>query len=217
MLITRVFATPDDAHAAVGELKAAGFTDAAIRVEPAATGQPGTLVPTPVPTMVSVDAPFGTGAPVTRIFAIRRAGETAAPPIVEPAPAPPPPDAEAAPLSTAMGWRLLLDDPTPLATFLGISTLSPRAPSRTWLLNMAAPLSSLLSLKVLWEKPAPLSSLTHGTVLLNDPAPLSSLTRGTVLLNNPAPLSTSIRAPTLWHRAAPLSSLIGLPLLLRKR
>lgn len=92
----------------------------------------------------------------------------------------------------------------------------------------AAPLSSKLGYRVLWDNPTPLSSYfgwpllskrqrpqsTLGLPLLSDTAaPLSSWTRLPTLSSNAAPLSSLTKAPVLSPQPTPLSSAAKVPVL----
>lgn len=100
---------------------------------------------------------------------------------------PPRPYHEGAPLSSALGWPLLLDDPTPFSNFIGFEALTKGAASISkalglpLLLNCAAPFSQLLGLPTRSKNAAPFSKLLGLPVLSNNPTPFSSALKLKVL------------------------------------
>lgn len=124
---------------------------------------------------------------------------------------------DAAPLSNAFGWKILIDEPAPLSKFFGLPVLSSKQNSSTVLNSNPAPLSSAVGLPTLSGKAAPLSS-TFGIATLSDnPAPLSKATGFKTLTDEPAPLSKKLGWKTLSSEPAPLSKMFGLPVLTEKQ
>ena len=129
----------------------------------------------------------------------------------------------AAPLSSALGWKVLSSDPTPLSTWLKWRTLKPEPGASRVLEGIrkqssdAAPLSNKLGMSVLSPKAAPLSERFGWRVLLDNPAPLSTWRNWRVLSDNPAPLSNWRGWRLLSDNPTPLSSLLGWPTLLNKK
>ena len=115
------------------------------------------------------------------------------------------------PLSSKFGWRVLLDDPTPLSSRLGWKTLSSNQTSSTTLTSDPAPLSNLFGWKLLSDNPAPLSSWAGWRIISDDPAPLSRKFGWRVLSDNQGPKASLSDNPT------PLSSTLGLPVLSKDR
>jgi hypothetical protein len=126
-------------------------------------------------------------------------------------------DDDPAPLSRALGWKLLIDDPAPLSRFFGLPVLSSKQNSSTALSNNPAPLSSTVGLPTLSGKAAPLSGAFGIPTLSGNPAPLSKATGLKTLSNEPAPLSQKLGWKTLSSEPAPLSKLLGLPVLTEKQ
>ena len=102
----------------------------------------------------------------------------------------------AAPLSSALGMKVLSSDPTPLSSWLKWRTLMPELRSSPALEGIrkrsgdAAPLSNKLGMSVLSAKAAPLSARFGWRVLSDNPAPLSTWRGWRLLSNNPTPLSS---------------------------
>lgn len=117
------------------------------------------------------------------------------------------------PLSSKFGWQVLLDNPTPLSSWLGWRTLTDNQTSRTTLSSDPAPLSNLLGWKLLTDNPAPLSSRAGWRIISDEPAPLSKKFGWRVLsedqtakasvIHNPAPLSSALGLPVLSGESAP--------------
>jgi hypothetical protein len=122
-----------------------------------------------------------------------------------------------APLSSALGWKLLIHEPAPLSKFFGLPVLSSKQNSSTALNNNPAPLSSAIGLPTLSSKAAPLSSTLGLATLSENPAPFSKATGLKTLSNDPAPLSSKLGWKTLSSEPAPLSKLLGLPVLTEKQ
>jgi hypothetical protein len=167
MLVSRIFATNEDAVAAAGELKAAGFRDAVVSVidKTAAEVTAATLVQKGVSearaesyaaevsqgkTLVLVEAPVGAGPTAKTILERSRPGDTGEP-VAEYEIAPPKAATrgvatrgattttsgtaasitdDPAPLSKRAGWRLLLDNPTPLSSWLNLPVLTGEKPAQ---------------------------------------------------------------------------------------
>ena len=126
-----------------------------------------------------------------------------------------PPD-PAAPLSSKMGWRVLLDDPAPLSRALRLPLLTRRQGPRradVTLVDDPAPFSRAIKQPVLTERPTILSSRFGWRVLLGDPAPLSRRTGMPVLSKEQSPPPARMGLPLLSDNPAPLSSLLGLRVL----
>ena len=240
--ISRLYTDPANAEAAIADLKQAGFdhdlihhvtpghdpdeTRAAIlragnfglhaRHFAERLGQGDTLV--------SFQAPFGRAALATRI--LERHGP-AKNDLGEQGYDHPPRD-PAAPLSSALGWNVLLHDPAPLSALLGLKVLSNDKPipkRTTKLIDDPAPLSHAINAPLLTERPAILSDRAGWPVLSENPAPLSNklgwqtLTREqtpparrfglSLISNDPAPFSRLLGLKLLSNDPAPLSHLLG--------
>ncbi len=110
---------------------------------------------------------------------------------------------ESLPTSGLMGG-LLSDNPAPLSSRFGMSTLT----------DNPAPLSSKVGMSTLTDNPAPLSSKVGMGVLKDNPAPLSDKAGIDVLTSErPAQKTSSFGLPLLSNNPAPVSSLFGWPLL----
>jgi hypothetical protein len=112
----------------------------------------------------------------------------------------------ATPLSDALGWRVLSNDPTPFSDAWGFNVLSSRRSALSrWFAELT---SSRFSLSSKFGLP----------LLSRDPAPLSSRF-GLALKTGQTGQrwTTSMGLPLLTSGAAPLSSKLGLPVLSRRR
>lgn len=228
--ISRIYASRQNADAAVAGLLKAGFADSAIDLV-ALSDEPGADVAAQIAaggvadthvdalaeavrrgeTLVSIRAQFGTGALATRTLQRHRPTQIELP---DKGYAQQPGD-PAAPLSAALGWPLLSRDPAPLSSAFGLSVLTKSRPME----RGGSPRP---------DNPAPFSRMIGQPVLTNTPAPLSSATGARVLWDDPAPLSERLHVPVLTgqsksavragmgqpDRPAPFSGLFGLKLLL---
>ncbi len=180
--------------------------------------------------LVLVEPPFGFGKAVTAILDRHHPVEVNLPEVQYPYSSARTWD-PAAPLSSWMGWRVLLDDPAPLSNYLKRPVLKPEPASSPTLArirqrsNDPAPLSAKIGMSALDDNPTPLSTKIGWRVLLDKAAPLSErlgwrLLSDTaaplserfgwrLLLNNPAPLSSWLGWRTLSDNPAPLSSWLG--------
>jgi hypothetical protein len=95
--------------------------------------------------------------------------------------------AAATPLSSKLGWPVLLNDPAPLSSYFNWSMLVERA----------SPLSNWLKWPVLLDNAAPFSKWLNRPVLSDKASPFSDWLKWPVLLNNPTPLSTKLGVRTL--------------------
>ena len=135
-------------------------------------------------TLLSVAAYFGKAAMVTAVLDKHGPAETGlAEQGYEKVPADP-----AAPLSSYLGWRVLLDDPAPLSKALRLPTLTRQRTRRR-----------------------------PDAALADNPAPFSRAIKQPVLTNRPAILSARFGWRVLWDNAAPLSRRIGMPVLSREQ
>jgi hypothetical protein len=176
MSISRLFATEADADAAVRDLEEAGFWTTGITVlRPGAGAMTAAELSAHGVTedhaehyaehyatqvaagaaVVIVDPPFGWAVRATQILARPRTGD--AEPVEVSDTATVSWDG-AAPLSDALGLRVLSGNAAPLSSLLGIPTL----------IRNATPLSSALGLKVLSANPAPLSSAVGAPTLTKE-------------------------------------------------
>jgi hypothetical protein len=201
--ISRIYQLRADADAAATELRTTGFADDDINlVSPSETSdeeilaaiQRGGVVATYADaylvgikrgeTLISVQAAFGCAALVTTILEKHRPVDTGlGDQGYEKKPQDP-----AAPLSSALGWTVLLHNPTPLSSWLRLPVLSAHRPAKSRpsaLAGNAAPFSKASKLPVLTHRPAILSSLFGWKLLSNDPAPLSRLLGWRVLSSDP--------------------------------
>jgi hypothetical protein len=228
--ISRLYSSHENAEAAAAELKKDGFSDVhvvgpagdeaddAVEASVMAAGVPKAHAKAYADglrrgeTLVTVFAPFGYATAAAGILAGFSPTETELP------------DAgyevrevdEATPLSSWLGWRVLLHNPAPLSSWLGWRTLSAdQGPTkRTPVLpDDPAPLSKRLGWSVLSPDAAPLSKRFGWSVLSPDPAPLSKRFGWSVLSNEPAPLSKRLGWSVLSDNPAPLSTRLGWRLL----
>jgi hypothetical protein len=220
--ISRLYSSPDSAADAMAELRSGGFADDAIHLVAPVSHQP-TDAETPddgivasilaggVPTahaptyadgirrgetLVSVRAPFGFAKKAIEILTRFGPVETDLPDDGYEMP----PRDPAAPLSSAWGWPVLSNNPTPLSSLLRLPTLCGRR-------SRPKPDHELI------DDPAPFSKRIGMQVLLDNPAILSRRFGWRLLWDNPTPLSTRLGWPALSRERGPLSSQLGLKLL----
>jgi hypothetical protein len=241
--ICRSYQVRENAEAAAAELRKAGFDGRDVNVV-APDGAPdeeiiarireGGVAATQADayaerikhgeTLVSILAAFGYAVLATDILEKHGPADTGIPEQgYEKTPSDP-----AAPLSSALGWKVLSDDPAPLSSALRLPTLFTRRQRRkpdSELVDDPAPLSKAVNMPVLSDRPAILSSRLGWRVLWDDPAPLSKrlglavlskeqklppARAGVRLLSdNPAPLSSRVGWKLLLNDPAPLSRLLG--------
>jgi hypothetical protein len=239
--ISRLYATRTSAMAAVEDLKTGGFGDDAINVvapppPPATDAAPvetpddtieASILQAGVPaahapiyaegvrrgeTLVSVRAPFGFATRATDILAQHSPTETSLPDDGYERPKGDP----ATPLSSAMGWKVLSDNPTPLSSFLGWATLSTRRSAPipdSELVDDPAPFSKRIGMEVLSGKPAILSGHFGWRLLSDNPTPLSTRLGWPVLAKDQNPPPARFGYPLLSDDPAPLSKRFGWRLL----
>ena len=239
-IISRIYEVRENADAAAADLRKAGFDGRDINLV-ASTGanlagpaeapaddvtariKQGGVVGTHVDTyadrigrgetLVSVVAHFGYAAMATAILEKHGPADTGLP---EQGYEKTPPD-PAAPLSSALGWRVLLDDPAPLSSALRLPLLFTRRPRRksgAELVDDPAPFSRAVKRPVLTDRPTILSSRFGWRVLWGGPAPLSARLGVPVLSKEQKLPRARFGLPLLSDHPAPLSSLLGLRLLL---
>ncbi len=213
--ISRFYQARENADAAATELRQAGFADHTINVlaptkapdeEVLASIRRGGVAATHAEvfaegikrgeTLVSVQPLFGWALTATAI--LQRHGPTDTG-LAEQNPEDVPPD-PATPLSSALGWTVLLHDPAPLSSWLKWPVLSTRRSPRKPDAELA-------------DNPAPFSKMIHSPVLTERPTILSSRARWRVLLDNPAPLSARLKWPILSKEQRPPPVRLGLRLL----
>jgi hypothetical protein len=125
----------------------------------------------------------------------------------------------AAPLSSALGLRVLSSDPAPLSRYFNWRTTKPQPATSQTLEQIrrqsddAAPLSAKIGMKVLSDNPTPLSTQFGMTVQSDNPAPLSTKLGWRVLSEPKPPLSEEARQRVLMDNPAPLSNWLGWRLL----
>ena len=197
MPISRLFHSAEDAQSAIADLRKFSYGKVGVNTHPESGG-----------TMVVADPPFGAAARVIQILQRPRPGDTGPVNITDSAAAAydTPEHARhqrAAPLSSALGWRLLSHNAAPLSKWFGLPLLSRNQRSGTKLLARAGVLSGPIGLPMLSK------SQRSKTKLLNDAAPLSSKTGMPILSRNAAPLSRLLGLPVLSNNDAPLSRAIG--------
>lgn len=121
----------------------------------------------------------------------------------------------AAPLSSALGWKVLSSDPTPLSNYLKWAVLKPQPATSPTLERVraqsgdAAPFSRKIGMAVLSDNPAPLSTKLGWSLLSGKAAPLSEKLGWRVLSDDPAPLSRKLGWGLLSSKVAPLSDRLG--------
>jgi hypothetical protein len=122
---------------------------------------------------------------------------------------------DATPFSRWFGWRVLLKDPTPFSTWLGWRVLSEKqSPSvAIKLSDNPAPLSSALGLSTLSASPAPFSLRAGWRLLVSNPAPLSTRMGWNTLSSKKFALGDV----KLSDDPAPFSRLFGFPVLTKKQ
>ena len=224
MPISRHYPSAEDAERAAAELRRAGYDHVTAAPDTGAGG-----------TRLTVDAAFGTGALAVEIMDRfhpdqaghaeishwtgahlhahhdAHAGEYGTG------------DDNAAPLSAALGWKVLSHDPAPLSSALGWRTLSARQSPGDMshgfptLSHKAAPLSAMFGLPTLARAAAPLSSMLGLPTLSGKAAPLSGAAGVKTLSDDAAPLSRAVGMKTLSDNPAPLSSALGLPVLTKRQ
>ena len=241
--ISRIYKAREDADAAAAELRRAGFDGRDINVvapgeapdeevlarirEGGVTGTHAEVYAGRIKqgeTLVSILAAFGYALLAIDILE-KHGPEDTGLPEQEYEKTPPDP---AAPLSSALGWKVLSHDPAPLSSALGLPLLLTRRRRRKpdlELVDNPAPLSKAVNMPVLTDRPAILSSRFRWRVLWDDAAPLSRrlglpvlskeqkpppARAGVALLSdNPAPLSSRVGWRLLLNDPAPLSRLLG--------
>jgi hypothetical protein len=230
-LIVRMYQTKDRARDAVTKLKDAGFRDDSIlELTPGSAQSVASAILAGQMmghragfyaervrngrSLVAIDAPFGKGQLATEIM-------DGCGPVDQDLKVPE--DTvrtkwgKAAPLSEALGLRVLLrDQPSPLSDALRIRTKARREYYLTSELasRNPAPLSSMLGLRVLSRDPTPLSSMLNLPVLSRWAKKSSSF--GVKLLSrDPAPLSSALGIRTLSRDPTPLSSAVDMDVLAR--
>ncbi len=245
--ISRIYQVRENADAAATALKKAGFAERGINVVAPAEAPDGQILASirrggvvathadvyaegikRGETLVSVQAPFGCATLATALLEKHGPTDTG---LGEQGYEKAPPD-PAAPLSSACGWTVLIDNPAPLSSSLGWSVLSTRRPPRkpdSELVDNPAPFSKTIHKPILTDRPTILSSRFGWRVLLDNPAPLSARFRWPILSkeqklppvrfglrllsNNPAPLSARLGWKLLSNDPAPLSRFFGMRVL----
>jgi hypothetical protein len=215
--IARIYPNQETANAAIAELNAHGFKAHIVEGE-AARIYAEHVQPGEVPVMV-VDPPFGHAGEATKILESHNPVKVDLPHVG------PTHDLKvdwlsATPLSTFLGWQVLSEDPTPLSTSLNQPVLkadSATSPTLRQIHDQSdhpAPISHLLRLPLLFERPGLLSAKFKWPLLSEDPAPLSAKFGWRMRSDDPTPVSTKFRWQVLLDNPAPLSSALGLKLLL---
>jgi hypothetical protein len=251
MLVSRIFANSEDATTAINALKEAGFGEERVRIIDKSADQTDAPYVTSKgvsdvtraqsyadgigagKVLVIVDAPLGTTALAKEILEHAQTGDndTAVTAYEEPYLAGPSLSGEPqkfdptapAPLSAKFGWPVLLDNPTPLSSYLKWKTLSPPPTTKPmshglpFLSPDPTPLSSYFKLKTLSPPPTE-KPTSHGLPFLSDdPTPLSSRAGWKVLLDNATPFSSWIGKSVLSNNPTPLSSWLNIPVLSGKK
>jgi hypothetical protein len=159
-------------------------------------------------TLVSVRAPFGFANKATAILTGFDPVETDLPDDGYEMP----PRDPAAPLSSAWGWPVLSNNPTPLSSFLRLPTLclrrSPPKPDHA-MVDDPAPFSKRIGMEVLSDKPAILSGRFGWRLLWDNPTPLSTRLGWRTLSPDQNPLSARLGWRVLSDNPAPLSTRFG--------
>lgn len=228
-LITRLYRSPEQAAAAAAALRAQWFPADAILViapwtEPGpaaaalarfgvsdAAARAQALRVQEGAAAVTVRAPFGQAVPAMRVLdrfdPIEADIEDEFQPSFE----------RAAPLSAALGLRVLSRDPAPLSEAIGLRVLSRRQNPDVALIHNPAPLTDAFFVSPLGGGgPAPLSRLFGLPLLSRVAAPLSRMLGFRTASQEAAPLSARLGLRTLARHPAPLSALFRLPVLLRR-
>ena len=229
--ISRFYRERENADAAAAELRQSGLTDSMITVvgpteasdeDVLASIRRGGVVAAHAEafaagirrgeTLVSVRPLFGWALNATAI--LRKHGPTDTG-MAEQSPEEAPPD-PATPLSSALGWTVLIRNPAPLSSWLKWPLLSTRRSPRkpdSQLVDNPAPFSKAIHGPVLTERPTILSSRVGWRVLWDNPAPLSTRLRWPILSKQPNPPAVRFGLRLLSDQPAPLSARLGLKLL----
>ena len=240
--IARMYRSQDEADAVAKELRQNGFNPEVIHagaqpaaMAPASEGQAGDPVRDAIrqagvarkpaeifaehvrrgEALVILEPLFGAGRAATSILDSHDPVEIDLPEEVFETVRPDP----AAPLSSWFGWRVLLNDPTPLSNYLKQPVLKSEPASSATLDRIRresedpAPLSAKIKMPLLSDNPAPLSSKAGWRLLLEKAAPLSERAGWRVLLDTAAPLSKRMGRRVLLDDPAPLSNKFGWRLL----
>jgi hypothetical protein len=232
--IARVFKNRTAAKAAETDLQTRGFAADAIHVvtkparKPAAAGTPSdpvlaSILKTGVPpahaatyaecvyegkALVVVHPPFGHAASAVSALQHHNPIEVAMPE-TESTPTPQKTGIDwtsATPLSSWLGWKVLLDSPTPLSDWMNKPTLKPEPASSP----------TLESIRKQSADPTPLSSKFGWPLLSNEASPLSKKFGWNLLSGSPTPLSDKFGWKLTSDDPHPLSSKFGWPLLSKK-
>ena len=248
--ISRLYANAADAGSAVEALKAHRFSDKEIFVVgPPTSGKASidnltsAIANGAVPkadaaiyakgvakggTLVSVQAPFGTGAKASGLLDSHKPIPSGVTPglttggfslgdLWKGAARPNRPAGgsvdwnDAAPLSSWFDWPTLLDDPTPLSSYWKLNVLKDTndfvSSKRGW--SLLKDSSTPLPDKLLSKSPTPLSDKFGWRVLKDDPTPASDKFGWRVLKDDPTPLSDKMNWPVLKDDPTPLSNKLG--------
>ena len=248
--ITRLYANGADAEAAVKNLKENRFGDKEIFVVgPPTSGKANvdnlaaTIAQGAVPkadaaiyakgvakggTLVTVQAPFGSGAKASGLLDSNKPIPSGVTPAVTTggfslgdlwkSSARPNGSAvgsldwnDAAPLSSWFGWPTLLDDATPFSSYWKLNVLKDTNDfvSNKWGWSLLKDSSTPLPDRLLSESPTPLSDKFGWRVLKDDPTPASDKFGWRVLKDDPTPLSNKMNWPVLKDDPTPLSNKLG--------
>ena len=197
--ITRLYASREQADAAVSLLKGHGLYAAEIhRVDGSAGNLPAAILQGGVPqgdamvyaplvaagaSLVSATARFGLAAKAMKSMDSCKPMETA--------------------VETAEHFNGTKTEATPLSTFLNIPTLS----------GTRTPFASFWNLPGLARRTTPFSSLLGMPTLTG----IKTFTPFSGRRSNPTPLSSTLGLPTLSHNPTPVSSALGLPTLSKRK
>jgi len=111
------------------------------------------------------------------------------------------------PLSSVLGWPVLLRDPTPFATFWNMPSL----------VKSSTPLSNFFSIPSLWRQPSSETTLFGFPKLLRSKQTLSSWYNLPLLVKTKRPFNEFFRMPELTSISSPFSAFFRMPCLINER
>jgi hypothetical protein len=231
MLLSRVYASVDDASAAVDDLKQAGFTSNVIHLidqgAPAATVRelvkmgvlprhaPGYVAAiTAGSALLIVEPQLGDGTLAARLLLTPRVGENEQPVITYEFDED---GDESTPFSTLLGWPTLLKTKFPFSEFWNMKMLSDRVTATgksfglSFLTSEAAPFSKMLGLKLATISATPFSDMIGMKFSTASATPFSSMLGMKTASMSATPFSAMLGFKTIIKSSTPFSSATGMP------